>query len=89
VTVRLPDHEVSKVVRRRIGMADCLNKGYIIDSVLKNTQQLEAVFLGDNGEVVESTLPNSIFSVEGAEDETKTRVKSLPSDAIEGTHWTE
>ena len=40
VNVRLPDHEVSRVVKRRISMPDCLNKGYIIDSVLKNTQQL-------------------------------------------------
>jgi adenylate kinase family enzyme len=45
VVVRLPDHEVSRVVKRRISMADCLNKGYIIDSVLKTHQQLEAVFL--------------------------------------------
>lgn len=63
VTVRLPDHEVSRVLKRRINMADCLNKGYIIDSVLKTTQQLEAVFLNEKGEVIEATLPNSVFSL--------------------------
>jgi hypothetical protein len=89
VTVRLPDHEVSKVLKRRINMADCLNKGYIIDSVLKTTQQLETVFQGEKGELIEATLPNSVFSVEAAEDETKDRVKKLPADVIEGTHWTE
>lgn len=89
VTVRLPDHEVSRVLRRRINMADCLNKGYIIDSVLKTAQQLEAVFQGENGQVVEATLPNSVFSVEAAEDEAKERVKKLPAEATEGTHWTE
>lgn len=45
VVVRLGDNEVCKIIKRRIGMADCLNKGYIIDSVLKSSSQLEAVFL--------------------------------------------
>lgn len=61
--VRLPDHEISRVLKRRINLADCLNKGYIIDSVLKNTQQFEAVFLNEKGEVIEAIFPNSVFSV--------------------------
>lgn len=45
VVVKLGDNEICKIVKRRIGMADCLNKGYIIDSVVKSYSQLEAVFL--------------------------------------------
>lgn len=45
VVVKLGDNEICKIVKRRIGMADCLNKGYIIDSVIKSYSQLEAVFL--------------------------------------------
>ncbi len=48
-------------------MADCLNKGYIIDSVLKSYSHFEAVFLNEKGEISEATLPNSVFNVEGAE----------------------
>jgi hypothetical protein len=33
-------------------MADCLNKGYIVDSVLKTGLQLEAAFLDEKGEIV-------------------------------------
>jgi len=39
VQVRLPDKDVCRVLKRRINMADCLNKGYIIDGVLKSYSQ--------------------------------------------------
>ena len=49
VVPRLEDRDVAKIVKRRINMADCLNKGYILDGVLKTHAQLEAVFLNENG----------------------------------------
>lgn len=49
VVPRLDDRDVAKIVKRRINMADCLNKGYILDGVLKTHAQLEAVFLNENG----------------------------------------
>lgn len=77
-----------KIVKRRINMADCLNKGYIIDSVLKTHLQLETVFLNEKGELIDAIAPNSVFSLEANEEETKERVKKLPADVVEGTHWT-
>ena len=35
VVPRLEEADVCKIVKRRINMADCLNKGYILDGVLK------------------------------------------------------
>jgi adenylate kinase family enzyme len=49
VVPRLEDKDVAKIVKRRINMTDCLNKGYILDGVLKTHAQLEAVFLNENG----------------------------------------
>lgn len=46
-------------------MADCLNKGYIIDGLLKNYAQMEAVFVND-GKISEEIFPNSVFSIEAA-----------------------
>lgn len=70
-------------------MADCLNKGYIIDSVLKTHLQLETVFLNEKGELIDAIAPNSVFNLEANEEETKDRVKKLPADVSEGTHWSE
>jgi hypothetical protein len=47
-------------------MADCLNKGYIIDGVLKSYAQFEAVFQ-DEGKVNENTLPNAVFCLEATD----------------------
>jgi adenylate kinase family enzyme len=41
----LPDAEIIKIVKRRLKMSDCLNKGYILDGILKTYAQIEAVFL--------------------------------------------
>jgi transcription antitermination factor NusG len=71
VVPRLEDKDVAKIVKRRISMADCLNKGYIIDGVLKTQGQLQAVFQDENGELIESILPNSVFSIEATEEEVK------------------
>ncbi len=49
VVPRLEDKDVCRVVKRRINMADCLNKGYIIDGVLKTHAQCSLVFNNDNG----------------------------------------
>lgn len=89
VVVRLGDNEVCKIVKRRIGMADCLNKGYIIDSVIKTHSQLEAIFLDEKGQLNEAVLPNSVFAVEGSEEEAKDKVKKLGAEITEGTHWNE
>jgi hypothetical protein len=70
-------------------MADCLNKGYIIDSVLKTHSQLENVFQNEKGEIFEAIAPNSVFSIEATDEETRDRVKKLPADVTEGTHLTE
>ena len=35
VVPRLEDKDVAKILKRRLNMADCLNKGYIIDGILK------------------------------------------------------
>ena len=45
VIPRLEDKDIAKIVKRRLNMADCLNKGYIIDGVLKTIPLCEAVFL--------------------------------------------
>jgi adenylate kinase family enzyme len=45
IVVRLGDNEIIKIIKRRINMADCLNKGYIIHGLLKTYAQIEAVFL--------------------------------------------
>jgi hypothetical protein len=71
VVPRLEDKDVAKIVKRRISMADCLNKGYIIDGVLKTQGKLQAVFQDENGELIESILPNSVFSIEATEEEVK------------------
>lgn len=36
VVPRLEEKDVCRIVKRRINMADCLNKGYIIDGVIKS-----------------------------------------------------
>lgn len=40
IIVRLGEKDVIRVLKRRISMADCLNKGYIIDGILKSYAQL-------------------------------------------------
>jgi hypothetical protein len=40
IVVRLGEKDVIRVLKRRISMADCLNKGYIIDGMLKTYSQL-------------------------------------------------
>ena len=70
-------------------MADCLNKGYIIDGILKTCALSEAVFQDENGDIVEATMPNSIFSIDASEDEVKERLKKLAPETTEGTHWNE
>ena len=45
VVPRLEDKEVCSILKKRINMPDCLNKGYIIDGVIKTYAQFEALFL--------------------------------------------
>lgn len=49
-------------------MADCLNKGYIIDGVLKNYSQLESVFSDEHGVIKSQILPNAVFNIEATEE---------------------
>jgi hypothetical protein len=71
VVPRLEDKDVCRIVKRRIGMTDCLNKGYIIDGVLKSYAQCETVFTDDQGELNTTLLPNSVFNIEASEEETR------------------
>jgi hypothetical protein len=36
VVARLPEEQICKVLKWRLNFSDCLNKGYIIDGVVKN-----------------------------------------------------
>ena len=89
VVPRLEDKDLARVVSRRVNMADCLNKGYIIDGVLKTHDLCEAVFLDEQGQPLPAILPTSVFSIEAVEDEVKERVKKMAPETTEGTHWNE
>lgn len=41
---RLPDEQLKRVIQWRLGFSDCLNKGYILDSVIKTYKMAADVF---------------------------------------------
>ena len=69
--------------------SDCLNKGYILDGWPKSSKQCEQIFLDENKEINELLSPNSVFIIEANEEEVKERVKNIPAETKEGTHWNE
>jgi uncharacterized protein YhdP len=45
VIPRLPDEPLKKLIRWRLNFSDCLNKGYILDSVIKTYKMAEGIFI--------------------------------------------
>lgn len=70
VVPRLPDESLKKVIRWRLNFSDCLNKGYILDSVLKTHKIAEEVFINE-GVLDEKIFPNSVFAIKATDEQIK------------------
>ena len=55
------------MVKWRLNQSDCLNKGYILDNVIKTYKLAEGIFVGENGVVDEKILPNTVFAVKATD----------------------
>ena len=71
IVARLPDEPLRKVIKWRLGFSDCLNKGYILDSVIKTFKVAEGVFLNDEGTLDERIFPNTVFAVRASDEQVK------------------
>lgn len=60
----------------------------MLDGWPKTFEQASLLFTTD-GKVDQALLPNSCFFVESTEEEVKERLKKLPAEETQGTHWNE
>lgn len=88
VVARLPDEHLKKVIKWRLHFSDCLNKGYILDSVIKTHKMAEGVFLTEEGALTDKIFPNTVFAMKATDDQVKEKIKGLPVEKTENTHWT-
>lgn len=62
---------MKKVIKWRLNFSDCLNKGYILDSVIKTYKVAEGVFSTEEGLLNDKILPNSVFVIKAQDDQIK------------------
>lgn len=55
----------------RLNFSDCLNKGYILDSVIKTYKVAQDVFINQQGVLNELILPNTVFYLKGTNEQIK------------------
>ncbi|EGR27078.1 hypothetical protein IMG5_201950 [Ichthyophthirius multifiliis] len=103
IIVRLTDEQLQKIYRWRLSQTDCLNRGYVLDGYPKTFVQARAIFLKNkpNGEddnqddenaekiVDENIMPQSVVFFDGSDIFLKQRIKELPEEELQNTHYNE
>jgi adenylate kinase len=84
---KLSDNFLVRIYKWRLSQPDCQNKGYVLDGWPKTYEQANLLFAPEGK--VESFIPNSCFLIESTEEEIKDRLKKLPAEETQGTHWNE
>jgi len=100
---RLPDDLLCKAFKYRLEKNDCFNRGFVLDGFPRTYDQAKGVFLTlalvkedeevdpDNPPMMIDSrkVPEFVVKLEASEQFLKDRVKKLPEESLENTHYTE
>ena len=95
---RVPEDLVAKAFRHVLSQNSCRNRGYVLDGWPINYETAKQVFMTSveeeeneeeepKLELDESLLPQSVVVLEGEDTQLIQRVKALPEETIQDTHY--
>ena len=90
---KIPDELLCEILRWRLTWNDVRNRGFILDGWPKKAEDAKLFFLQPQEEgdpIFDRTYyPEHVIWIKATIEQLKARIKELPSELTEGTHYTE